>query len=131
MAALLTRLRQLRCQQLCRLPLLLHRVGQPGSREPQPGLVPQWQLDLVHHTRRQLPCCDVVDVVLLLRGLAAGCAAATTPRQNDTSALDGMAAACSLPLLYEMLRTELAHDALRRYTVRGGRVCVKGASPHT
>ncbi|GIL74910.1 hypothetical protein Vretimale_2530 [Volvox reticuliferus] len=110
-AALFGRLRQLRWQQLCRLPLLLYHVGPPLQDGPRGG---QWKQVFVLRIRRLLPACDVVDLMLLLRGLAA--LSASTPGQLGADRANGSAEpAQALPDTYQWLGSELADDALRRY----------------
>ncbi|GLI69542.1 hypothetical protein VaNZ11_014187 [Volvox africanus] len=110
-AALFARLRELRWQQLCRLPLLLYNVGPPLQDGPRGR---QWQQVFVLHIRRLLPSCDVVDLMLLLRGLAA--LSASTPGQPgaDRGSVS-TEPATALPGTYQWLGSELADDALRRY----------------
>ncbi|EFJ42826.1 hypothetical protein VOLCADRAFT_97077 [Volvox carteri f. nagariensis] len=119
--ALFRRLRQLRWQQLCRLPLLLHSVGQPSEVADVEAARARWQQVFVHQIRRLLPSCDVVDIMLLLRGLAAGssasaisedqaeCMASGGPRSTGTRMVPQ-------PYTYEWMGAQLADDALRRYT---------------
>ncbi|GLC37080.1 hypothetical protein PLESTB_001393600 [Pleodorina starrii] len=122
------RVGQLSRQQLCRLPLLLHRVWQLTEARGQ-----TWQQVFLLRARRLLPGCDVVDCMLLLRGLAAGARAEAEaaggaegagqqpggqtnagPAAAGTTGAEVVAAAAGCSFTW--LGSELADDALRRYS---------------
>ncbi|KAG2431413.1 hypothetical protein HXX76_009428 [Chlamydomonas incerta] len=100
-AALMGRLQQLPRQQLLRLPLLMARLGLTSLRRPEHLQAFSVQV------QKAAGSCDALDVVLLLRGLAAEARGEAQPPRGGAAASEY----CGWQ------RGELADVALRRYTV--------------
>ncbi|KAG2436999.1 hypothetical protein HYH02_011431 [Chlamydomonas schloesseri] len=99
-AALMGRLHQLHRQQLCRLPLLLARLGLSSLRRPE------HLRSFSVRVQQVIGGCDALDALLLLRGLAAEARA-----EVGAGGMSAPGGYCSWQ------RGELADVALRRYTV--------------